>query len=32
VAIGDLVRATVVGTDGVDLIAAPAPTTGGGTR
>ena len=32
VAIGDLVRATVVGTDGVDLIAAPEPTTGGGTR
>ena len=31
VAIGDLVRATVVGTDGVDLIAAPEPTTGGGT-
>ena len=32
VAIGDLVRATVVGTDGVDLIAAPEPTTGGGAR
>jgi MiaB/RimO family radical SAM methylthiotransferase len=32
VTIGDLVRATVVGTDGVDLIAAPEPTTGGGTR
>ena len=32
VAIGDLVRATVVDTDGVDLIAAPEPTTGGGAR